>query len=402
MIMTDVIFFGKSFASEDVASRIAGFAVYPHASHYLAAWLASATGISPLQAIHCVANAATIASAALIALRLSHILRMAHSLVATLVAGAVAITVLYFFATWGIGYSGQLQWNYFYPQAVGTAFALGALIGFQYAARQEWCFALVVLTPLAAFVLASFHPTPAVWVAACGASCVMSCPGSISRRALQAMLTGILCIAAMVAVPSFRWLLGFLGPSAQGDVNTFGQRFNLSHEPKIIMVSLGILALALIAATVLRGYHYVFRTHAGGVGVLACGAASAAPLFATGTTEYYSIAKYAFIYGAELALVAATLSIVVLQRLTAKETRRSWVIYAVALGVIPIATLAQKTFVTDYVSDQRPLIQARTQAEAGYLTIVPPGLDKAAQYYFAVSFLHEPMWKAITYLVGNK
>jgi hypothetical protein len=107
MIMVDVIFSGQSFTSDSVVSRIGDFAIYPHASHHAVAWLARATGLSPLQAIHLVANAATIISAAIVALRLWDIVRGATNITAAWVGGAAGIGVLYFFASWGIGYSGS-------------------------------------------------------------------------------------------------------------------------------------------------------------------------------------------------------------------------------------------------------------------------------------------------------
>jgi hypothetical protein len=402
MILVDVISSGQSFTSESVMSRIGDFAIYPHASHYAAAWLARTTGVLPLQAIHLVANAATIASACLAGLRLFAIVRGAPSITAACIASAVGIGVLYLFASWGLGYSGQLQWNYFYPQAVGTAIALAILVGFQYVATKGGNLALVLATPLTAFLLALFHPTPAVWLGACGVCCVLSCAGNLIRRAAEAALTGLLSVAAMLSIPSFRWLLGFVGPSGIGDVSTSDHRFNLTYQPAMLATALAVLGLALIAAIPLRGYREVLRIHAGAVAVLACGVGAAVMLFATGATQYYSVAKYSFIYSAELALVAANLALGVRQAGGSKDMQLAGPVAAIALVAIPVAALMQKPYVTAFAHDQQRLIRVRAEAEAGRLTTVPRDLDNVERYYVAVSLLGESMGTAVDFLFGKR
>jgi hypothetical protein len=276
------------------------------------------------------------------------------------------------------------------------------LVGFQYAAARDWCLGLIVATPIAAFLLAEFHPTPAVWIAACGVFCVLSCTGKVSRRAAEALLTGLLSLAAMLSIPSFRWLLGFVGPSGGGDISTFGHRFNLTNEPIKLMIGLAVLALALTGVTALRGRRNAMRVHAGAFAVLACGVAGAAMSLVAGAGQYYPIAKYSFIVGAELGLVAASLVLGIGQMRVSKHEGLAGQVAAIAAITLLVAALMQKPYVTAFAHDQRPLIRARAEAEAGRLTTVPRDLDNVERYYFAVSLLGESMGTAVDLLFGKR
>jgi hypothetical protein len=400
MWMIDIIYYGESFDSPEVGRLIgSSYVVYPHSSHYLAAWLARATGASPLQTIHWLANAAVITSAAIVAGQIAAIMAQAKHVAGSLLVGVAGIGMLHLSASWGIGFSQQLQWNYFYPQAVGIALGLGALLGFQQLAQNQRFLWLLLASVVAAFILATFHPTPAAWAGACGMACAFSIRGSAAARLARAAVTGALSAGAMLLLPGFRWGVGLLGP-AGGDVNTWGHVLNLSLQPFLLMAALTLLAVLLLVAVALYGWDEALRTHAGAAAVVGCGFFAAAILFSASAKEFYSVAKYNSLYGPVLSVLVASIVLWFADRWLNATPGRA--VSAVAALSIPIAVLAQKVYDTAHVGDQRYLIEARAQAQAGLLREVPRWPGNTERYYFAGSALREPMPEAIEYLMGRR
>jgi len=325
MALIDVLFNG-----EDVESRrpqLLIIADQPRWAHALAAWLAWATSLSPLRTIHIVAALAVILSVVVASARSVLVSLWVGRTGAGCVAGWLTGALTFWALTaLGAGFDGQIKYNFFFAQAVGTAAALLALTLVQLATGRGGRLAMSGLAmlalasvPLVTLILAKIHIVPALWFAAAGSVCALSLELKLLRRLGVAVLIGGTSALLLLADHSTRAIMQ-LGQAGRGSliVHGWGALFTLNTDPAVMIAGATLMAGLLILVALQGGpcslRCRLFNLHAGAFAVLGLGALTLTALLFRGAVGYYALAKYVYLFGAEIALLTSHVAAAIARR----------------------------------------------------------------------------------------
>jgi hypothetical protein len=410
MALIDVLFNG-----EDVESRrpqLLIIADQPRWAHALAAWLAWATSLSPLRTIHIVAALAVILSVVVASARSVLVSlwvgRTGAGCVAGWLTGALTFWAL---TTLGAGFDGQIKYNFFFAQAVGTAAALLALTLVQLATGRGGRLAMSGLAmlalasvPLVTLILAKIHIVPALWFAAAGSVCALSLELKLLRRLGVAVLIGGTSALLLLADHSTRAIMQ-LGQAGRGSLimHGWGALFTLNTDLAVIITGAALMAGLLILVALQGGpcslRCRLFNLHAGAFAVLGLGALTLTALLFRGAVGYYALAKYVYLFGAEIALLTSHVAAAIARRsgaafrgLGTGLAKLAWVALALVL-----TALAQHRWSARYSRDQVLLIAMRDaliEARPAFPSPAPYPLNekllRQERYYLFISAMAQP------------
>lgn len=340
LAMIDLVLRGKDVRAH--RAQIGSGVVSPLSAHHIAATLSWITDLSTIRTIGIIASLAAIASVVVAAARsVWVVLAVAQNRVAR-IGGAIAAAVAFWaFGNIGLGFYGQIdQANYFFSQTVGTAAALLALTAVQAATAREGRIPLLVLSsvPILAFMLGQIHLIPALWFAAAGTVCALSLARPLRQSLALAGLIAVLSALLLLSEPSTREVLQ-LRQAAQGVLNLrlASGLFQLNAQGGLLIGGLAALA-ALIAIVALsenpaRLRFRLLNLHAGAIAVLVLGLSTLAVLMARGGTGYYGLAKYAFLFAAETALLAGHIAATALNRFGTTSAKPIFIVLALLLAI---------------------------------------------------------------------
>jgi hypothetical protein len=294
MALIDVLFNG-----EDVESRrpqLLIIADQPRWAHALAAWLAWATSLSPLRTIHIIAALAVIISVVVASARTVLLSLWIGRSVTGWMAGCLTGALTFWLLTaLGAGFDGQIKYNFFFAQAVGTAAALLALTIMQLTAGRGGGLTVIALAsvPVVTLILAKIHIVPALWFAAAASICALSLELPLLRRLGVTVLIGGTSALLLLSDHSTRAIMQ-LGQAGRGSliVHGWGALFTLSTDPAVMIAGATLMA-GLLILVALQGRPCslrcrLFNLHAGAFALLGLGALTLMALLFRGAVGYYA------------------------------------------------------------------------------------------------------------------
>ena len=340
LAMIDLILRGEDVRAH--RAQIGTGVVSPLFAHGIAAGLSSITGLSTIRALAMVASLAAIVTVVEAAVRSVWIvLAVAENRVARFAGWLAAIATLWVFADIGLGFYGQIdQANFFFSQTVGTAAALLALTAVQTAVAREDRGSLLAIAavPILAFVLARIHLLPALWFATAGASCALSLARPFRQSLVLAGLIAVLSAVLLLSEPASREVLQ-LRQAALGVLNLrlASGLLQLNTHLGLLIGGLAVLAaLIAIVALIEAPSHLRFRLlnlHAGAIAILLLGLLTLIVLMVRGGGGYYGLAKYAFLFATETALLVGHIAAAALNRFPATQAKPIFVVLALLLAI---------------------------------------------------------------------
>ena len=340
LAMIDLILRG-----EDVRvhrAQIGTGVVSPLFAHDIAAALSSIAGLSTIRTIGIVASLAAIVSVVAAAARSVYVvLAVAQNRVGRFSGWLVAAVAFWVFGNIGLGFYGQIdQANYFFSQTVGTAAALLAFTAVQAGMAKEGRASLLTIAsvPILAFVLANIHLIPALWFAAASAVCALSLTRPLQQRLALAALIGALSVLLILSDPASREVLQ-LRQAAQGVLNLrlASGLFQLNAHPALLIGGLAALAALIFIVALLeepaRLRFRLLNLHAGAIAILLLGLLTLVALTIRGGAGYYGLAKYAFLFAAETALLAGHIAATALNHFGTNPAKPIFAVLALLLAI---------------------------------------------------------------------
>ncbi|WP_146604545.1 hypothetical protein [Rhodoplanes roseus] len=401
MAIIDILYSGGNVAAH--ADDLLEIAHLPRLAHLLTARLAEFAHLAPLRVIHIVAALTTIAIVLCVAGRIAIVSMAAAAnrigLLCGLIAGAGLVLLM---AMVNLSPVGHFQVNFFFAQAVGMAAALVGLTVLQAAVWRggQAQIAAFVAVPVWALVLAKIHLVPTLWFAASASVCALALPMSMPRRIVVGCMVGLTSATAMLIEPETRSVIQF-GQTGGGDFNLLvsGARWQLNAHPIVAVsaiLTLALLLIGLIFAGKRDDLTVRIRTvallHAGAIGVVALGLAITAVLMMNNAAGYYALAKYAWIYAAELPLVVSHIA----AKLGSRSQRRVRDLGLIELTIVALA-FGQATAAYGWLTSQTRLIAFRDGlVQSRALLPSPPPLPAFVEltpqerYYLYISAMGQP------------
>lgn len=421
--------------------QLGEFARFPRYAHIATGIISRAYQLSPFVALQLIANAMAIVASVLVSARVclsvaawiagrpeAPVPTGRRRWIGALAALAVAAAVLSGARALGFSPDGQVQWNFFYSQAVGTTLAILFFIPVQAcrAAGDRTALLAGLASVPATYLLACFHTVPALWFGAASAVAMLA-----PYRRPAAALPPFLAVAALNAgavllAPGTRETLRIMRTSeGVGGVMT-GPLLNTNLAAQTAWIYAGIALIAAVLALLAwlsysrggtrRLADELCGRNAGLVALLGIALLLLVKLRFDGATELYPLSKYVYFLAADLAVGLACLTCLAVESTTpaserAAPSRRSgaWRLPApVASSAFAAATLAGLSFaqyhgVLFYAVDQsevigldRDLRRVFPDRSAPILYPQFPFLTGAENYLLAISALGYPRYPDAT------
>lgn len=420
--------------------QLGEFARFPRYAHIATGIISRAYQLSPFVALQLIANAMAIIASVLAGARVC--LSIAgwtagrpgarrpagrRRWIGALAALAAAAAVLSGARALGFSPDGQVQWNFFYSQAVGTTLALLLFLPVQ-ACRAGGRIALLagLATVPATYLLACFHTVPALWFGAASAVAMLA-----PHRRRAAALPPFLAVASLNAgailfAPGTRETLRIMRTSeGVGGVMT-GPLLNTNLAAQTAWIHAGIVLIAAVLALLAwlsyrrggtrRLVDELCGRNAGLVALFGIALLLLVKLRFDGATELYPLSKYVYFLAADLAAGLACLTCLAVEstapaseRVAPSRRSGAWRLPApVASSAFAAATIAGLSFVQYhgtlfYAVDQSEVIGLdrdlrRVFADRSAPILYPqfPFLTGAENYLLAISALGYPRYPDAT------
>ncbi len=285
------------------AIHLAEMAVYPDGSHWIAALLARAQGVSIFQSLQLCALAFALLGASVLSWRYALAMSRPENPPTAVLA---AIGCLALATASQLDVVGLIRPNAFYAQLVGMSLALL----FHWATlRLQRPAALILAGICGTWILEYVHLTPALWFAGATGLMLLARRSTWTKVLSLAGLYGLGLLAILLTNPATRMMI-FL---AQGDGDFL---WGFGRNLPLWAVTATLLAIAVLCALAVRSWkkrglnwqHLLLHTHSGLVAACVLCATQLALLYLFDKGSPYSAKKFLYFITMELPILVCSVA----------------------------------------------------------------------------------------------
>lgn len=424
------------------APQLGEFARFPRYAHVVASIISRIYQVSPFIIIQLIASLSVIITSVILSVRLTLIIvrfledsrGVIRTYVWTSILFILAIFILSLIRWLGFSFDGQVQWNFFYSQAVATALALLAYALLQVYSTKGAGAAIIAAgasVPLT-YLIGCFHTVPAIWF---GATCAVLALSSGRRWAASILIGGIIAVlnvGAIMVAPGTRETLRIMQVSEGVGGLMTGPLLDTNLAAQTAWIGGGIafafgLLLLLVVLSYRRGglpgvVAELCGRNAGLVALVGIAGLLIVKLWIGGAAELYPLAKFVYFLGADLTIGLvcamgllfqnAAGSTEISRPLSPRDNSR-WAVARASGKTVGLSTatalalaafsFAQYHNTLYYAVDQSPIIAIdkdlrATFSEGEIQKLYPqfPDLTDAENYFLAISALNYPRYPDTT------